>query len=96
VLRHLFGLADVGLVDGALGATATRTSAGAISTYLDDIAPHLDADGNGELEPLTDGLLIVRYLSGLTGPALVEGTLGAGATRTTGAAVAAYLQPLVP
>ena len=30
----------------------------------------LDVDGNGKTEPLTDGLLIIRYLFGFTGEAL--------------------------
>jgi subtilisin-like proprotein convertase family protein len=36
----------------------------------------LDIDGNGEYDALTDGLLLLRGMFGLTGAALVEGTIG--------------------
>src|SRR6185503_13355324 len=42
----------------------------------------LDIDGNGLAEPLKDGVLILRFLSGFTGDELTDGALGAGATRT--------------
>jgi hypothetical protein len=42
----------------------------------------LDIDGNGEVDALTDGLLIVRVANGVRGAALVRGALGPGATRT--------------
>jgi hypothetical protein len=51
----------------------------------------LDIDGNGKLEGATDGLLIVRYLLGIRGAALVSGALGAGATRTLPADIESYL-----
>jgi len=58
-----------------------------------------DIDGNGRYDALTDGLLMVRYLSGLRTNALVVGAIGAGATRTSAAAVTTYIdgfQPLLP
>jgi hypothetical protein len=42
----------------------------------------LDIDGNGIADPLTDGVLILRFLFGFTGTTLVQGALGNGATRT--------------
>jgi hypothetical protein len=42
----------------------------------------LDVDGNGVADPLTDGVLILRFLFGFTGSALTDGALGSGATRT--------------
>jgi hypothetical protein len=50
-----------------------------------------DADGNGACEPLTDGLLVLRYLFGFTGSALVSGAIGGGATRMTGPEIVSYL-----
>ena len=43
----------------------------------------LDADGDGRYDALTDGLIIIRYLFGITGPSLTSGVLGAGATVMT-------------
>lgn len=57
----------------------------------------VDIDGNGSAQALTDGLLVVRYLLGLRGAALIAGATGAaGATRTTAPAIEAYLQSLLP
>ena len=44
----------------------------------------------------TDGLLIVRYLSGITGSALTQGALGGTATRTDPAAIKAHLDAIRP
>jgi hypothetical protein len=52
---------------------------------------NLDVDGNGTAEA-TDGQIILRYLSGYPDSQLLSGvTLGSGATRTTPAAIRAYL-----
>jgi hypothetical protein len=53
-----------------------------------------DIDGNGVLDAETDGVLITRYMLGLTGTTLVTGALGPGATRTNAAAVTAHLAAL--
>jgi len=59
--------------------------------------PGVDVDGNGTAQALTDGLLIVRYLLGLRGNALIAGATGApGATRTTSTAIESYLQSITP
>jgi len=51
----------------------------------------LDVDGNGRYEATTDGLLVLRYLLGLRGDALITGALAADAQRTTIAAIEQYL-----
>lgn len=51
----------------------------------------LDVDGNGTADPLTDGILILRYLFGFTGATLTQSALGAGAVRTDAAAIISYL-----
>ncbi len=95
-VRYLFGLSGSALVGGALGGTATRTDPAAIKSYLEGIRPVLDVDGNKRVDALTDGLLIVRYLLGLTGDALVTGAVDLQlGTRKTAAAVQSYLQLLM-
>lgn len=54
----------------------------------------LDVDGNGKLEALTDGVLIVRYLLGASGDTLVSGALGPDATRTSPEQVSNFLSTL--
>ena len=56
----------------------------------------LDIDGNGQVDALTDGLLISRYLLGISGPALIAGAIGAGATRLTFTQIENYLAGLLP
>jgi hypothetical protein len=60
---------------------------------LDD---RLDADGDDEAKPLTDGLLLIRYLFGFSGESLISGAIGAEATRKTAQDVEAYIQDRVP
>ncbi|MBK8740833.1 MAG: hypothetical protein IPM02_15480 [Betaproteobacteria bacterium] len=45
--------------------------------------PTIDIDGNNIYDALTDGLLIIRYLFGLSGLSLTNGAIGPGATRLT-------------
>ena len=97
VIRYLFGLTGSGLVNNALGTTATRIDPADIKAYLDGIKPLLDVDGNGTPDALTDGLLIIRYLFGLSGDALIAGAVDLPlATRKTPGDVAAYIQALMP
>ena len=51
----------------------------------------MDIDGNGRIEATTDGLLMMRYMLGIRGSALVSGALGAGASRTLPADIENYL-----
>jgi hypothetical protein len=51
----------------------------------------LDLDGNGEVDALTDGVMLIRILSGLTGDAVTNNAIGNDASRTTWA----QIQPLI-
>ena len=59
-------------------------------------APRLDIDGSATYEPLTDGLLIIRYLFGLTGTSLINGAVARIATRSTAAQLTGYLNDVRP
>ena len=44
----------------------------------------LDVDGNGSIDALTDGLIVVRAMLGFTGSAVTNGAVGDGTpTRAT-------------
>jgi len=81
IIRYLFGLSGPSLINGAVGLGATRATATPIGNYLTDIRPVLDIDGNGQADALTDGLMVIRYLFGLRGAALIAGAVGSGAIR---------------
>ncbi|MCJ8274643.1 MAG: HYR domain-containing protein, partial [Psychrosphaera sp.] len=53
---------------------------------------NLDIDGNAKAEPFTDGMLVVRYLFGSRGDALIAGVIASDATRTTAAEIEAIIQ----
>src|SRR5258706_9663600 len=51
----------------------------------------LDLDGNGEIDALTDGVMLIRIMSGLTGNAVTNNAIGKNPQRTTWAEI----QPFV-
>jgi hypothetical protein len=56
----------------------------------------LDIDADGSVGALTDGLLILRYLFGLTGATLVDGAVdSAGCHRCDASAIEVYLATLL-
>jgi hypothetical protein len=96
ISRYLAGLTGSALTAGALGPTAALTTSAAILQHLGDIQPLLDIDGNGKVDAATDGLLVVRYLFGLRGSALIDGAVAPDATRKSALAVETYLQTVFP
>lgn len=95
ILRYLFGCTESALTANALGARATCTGEPQTTTYLIDILPLLDADGNGRVQASSDELMIVRKLLGLTGTTITHGAMGVGATRPP-VDFDAYIQALKP
>jgi hypothetical protein len=55
------------------------------------VLAEFDVDGNGVVDPLTDGLLGLRYFFGFTGAALITGAVGPGCTRCTAPEIEAYM-----
>ncbi len=96
LLRRLFGYAGSALTANATGANAERSDATQIASYIGDLLPLLDIDGNGRVDALTDGLLLLRYLAGLRGDALINGALGSGATRTLAVDIEATIALRMP
>ena len=73
-----------------------RTSAEEISSYLEEASSELDIDGDGESKPLTDGLLLIRYLFGFSGDSSVNGAVGPEATRNSAEEIEAYISERMP
>ena len=92
--RYLFGFRGSALVTGALGDGANRDSPEEVEAYITSILGSLDVDGNESLEPLCDGILILRYLFAFHDNALIAGAIGQGASRTTADAIESYLAGL--
>lgn len=51
----------------------------------------LDIDKNGKYDALTDGLLVMRYINGIRGSALINGVVGSTAQITDVASIEQYL-----
>src|SRR5207249_2576161 len=78
IMRYLLGRPTESLVD-LVGPGSSRTDMAAIGGYLEDLRPLLDIDGDGEISASTDAVLILRYLDGIRGEALIAGSLGPNA-----------------
>lgn len=96
ILRYLFGFTGDALVNGALAGNATRRSSLDIYAFLETHAAQLDVDGDGRAEPLTDGLLLLRYLFGFEASALTTGAISANAQRTETAAITDFIKTRLP
>lgn len=96
-LRYAFGLTGDALVSGIVASDAQYTTASDIEQELATVYTSSgDIDGNGEVDALTDGLLLLRYLFGLDGDTLTAGVIGGGATLTDSATLEIYLSTLMP
>jgi hypothetical protein len=93
-LRSLFGFTGATLITSAVGNGCRYCTAPAIQSRLVALQAVLDIDDNGAVAPLTDGLLVLRFLFGFTGTTLTSGAIGGGAARSTPVSVAAYLDTL--
>ena len=85
IIRHLFNLTGPALIQNALGANAQRNTPEQITSYLNtaECQHYFDVDGNQSPDALTDGLIIIRKLFGITGVALTKDAISQNATRTT-------------
>jgi len=95
LLRHTFGLTGESLLNGAIATDSPLTDA-EIAASIDSAMQIADIDNNGEVDALTDGLLLLRYLFGLTGNSLINGVVASDALRTTDTDIEQYLLNHMP
>ena len=96
ILRFMFGLDGESLILGTVAADATWQTSEEVEAQIQLIRPLLDIDGNSNIDPLTDGLLIVRYLFELRGDTLILGVIASDANRTTSDEIESFLEKLTP
>ena len=97
IMRYMFNIAGAALTANALGPGATVQNSDQALTRMNGFRPQYDIDGNGNIDALTDGLMILRFLFNITGPNLTANAIGDGTpTRTTPQAVQTYMQTLRP
>jgi len=91
ILRYAFGLRGDSITDGAVSPNSPYSDSEVVSR-IENAMSYADVDGNGEVDALSDGLIILRYLFGLRGEVLVADTISPDATRTSIEEVVAYLE----
>ena len=96
LMRYLRRLHDGALTNAVLGTGAQRTDPNVLEARITAMSPLLDVDGNGQVDAATDGIIILRYLLGVRGDALVANALAADARRTDVASITAALVALSP
>ena len=86
VSASIVGLAvDSKLHVGGAAASFISTTGTAFNTCT------LDIDGNGTINPVSDGLMLVRAMLGLTGTAVTDGAISGSPPRNTWALIQPYL-----
>ncbi|MGK7901358.1 MAG: pre-peptidase C-terminal domain-containing protein [Hormoscilla sp.] len=85
LVRYMFEYRGEDLITGLIADGATRETSEEITEYLDQLNEFglLDADGDGRVNALTDGVLAVRAQQGRTGDELTRRAIGPEATLTT-------------
>ena len=96
LLRGMFGLTNDALINGALASNAQYTSGEEIKERIDTLGDLVDIDGNGQVDALTDGLVILRYLFGLRGDVLINGVIASNATITDANGIDSKIDSLKP
>ncbi|KPA13666.1 conserved hypothetical protein, secreted [Candidatus Magnetomorum sp. HK-1] len=99
IIRYLFGLKrGNSLIENAVDLdNGLRKSSDNINAYIKNSLSYLDIDNNGKADALTDGILIMRYLFGLTdGDSLIGNAVDTQGTRTTSQDIKTYLDGLMP
>jgi hypothetical protein len=92
--RYLLGLRGEAMIKHSLALENTlRDNAIAVTEFIEKHLPNgcYDIDDNQRSDALTDGILLLRYLSDYQGEALIQHVLGNGANRTDAQAISDYL-----
>jgi hypothetical protein len=94
ILRSMFGLTGDSLIAGVVGDDALYEDAEEIEARIASLGVRIDIDNNGTIDALTDGLIILRYLFGLSGDTLTNGVLANDAERVTIEDIESYMERL--
>ena len=96
LIRALFGLTEDALIEGSLSAEAAYTNPQQIQMRIDSMGDQLDIDNNGQIDALSDGLIVLRYLLGINNSSLIAGAVSKDGSRTKLDAILSHLERLTP
>ena len=96
LLRYTFNLKGDSLTSGAISAGSTLTATQVEANVAASTATFADIDGSGNVDALTDGLLLLRYMFNLKGDSLIDGAISDSAGRTSAVDIESYILSLYP
>ncbi len=84
-------------MDGVVSPKGAYQDATEIQERIDmlNLGNLMDIDGQGGANALTDGMLSLRYLFGITGDTLLDGVISSDAVRNNPDEIEKYLQALM-
>ncbi len=96
LLRYAFGLTGDALVSSAIAEASPLTPEQVQDNVHASTTSFADIDDSGNVDALTDGLLLLRYLFGLTGDALLSSAVAENASRSSATDIQAYIDNYIP
>ncbi len=96
ILRYFFGLRENTLVQDVISSTASFTSHEEITSRIISMSGYYDIDLNGDLDALTDGLMILRYLFGINNTQLIQDVIANDSNRNQLPDILLHLGALKP
>ena len=90
LLRHTFDLRGEALTNGAMASDSSMSHAQVEQRIVDAYAI-ADIDGNGQVDALTDALILLRYLFELRGDALIDSAVAENAARASSSDIEQYI-----
>ena len=96
LLRGMFLLSGDSLISDAVASDAVYKTSDEVASRIDMLGDLVDIDGNGSVDALTDGLVILRYLFNLRGDVLINDVIASDATVKTAEDVEAKIELLIP
>ena len=89
-VRHIASAAPNAITESTLHVGAMAATFRVGTGIVSGLGCTLDADGNGAIDALTDGLVLIRAMFGLTGTAVTNGAIGTNATRAQWSDISAF------
>jgi hypothetical protein len=95
MLRYHFGLRGEYVTENAMAVNSPLSSEEVIAE-MEAAFEISDIDNDGEIEALTDSLMLLRYLFGLRGDVLTAGAVSFKANRSSNEEIEAYIEAYMP
>jgi hypothetical protein len=96
LVRYAFGLRGDKLVGDDVVADDSTLTAQEIEAKITEAQDIADIDGNGTVDPLSDGLLLLRHLFGFSGESLVKGVVHPDGSRQSVEEITSYMNGFMP